>query len=697
MHFSAKKYTLVSVGRNSELELSASKLEINAFQEDTIQSASLRSVLAGGIIYSHRVNEVLPKSYKDSLYYHKANVVFADIVFGISNSRSIKYYKFPIRVPSKWIFSLEEGIYNGEERFNFTEGVVEDYQLDDSVLSRFHKLNSSIDKINFSERTESSYKLQFDNHFKHSENALFMYLTSGVVISQLVSDLLGQIGFGTTIIHEITVNIHSTREICQYCAEGVKELLHPEGKFLNRLKSSLLEISEATKKTITFHPHITVSLNSSYFLEHGTKFTQDYQWELSFSYELDFYHTHTCFISVNKDKAGFKYYADILWNYIRGEFNDNPSSIEGYLKQMSEEFDIFKGSLVKSVQKYNHTNEVAFTIEQLDAFTLNVMLLLEQYVDLLDEEMFDVAEIGVRSKKTLERSVARNKKVVDIEVEELEDGELPESLQELFYMVLPLARACQDKYMWGALGTSLAEYIGYIMGKSDPNETQEQLYNGLEFEELDESECEISIYEAIDNLKEWVTEIEPSTSNNPWKDLLYGVSFIPQEPIKNILLFNIVSEYYKTAVSFARYCIEVHNETLGDFTREEHDDINRELKKWYQKNEDTLKLFQEGLVHVPSSNPSGNLWTMFCSQFNKLTDTQKYFYLQQELTSFEGIEGYLYENHVNSLQELHTANGLEIDNSLGSILPSSGSLHTDSSFVDLVGLVEELHLPDKEL
>ncbi len=55
------------------------------------------------------------------------------------------------------------------------------------------------------------------------------------------------------------------------------------------------------------------------------------------------------------------------------------------------------------------------TIEQLDAFTLSVLLLLEQYIDLLDEEMLDLAEIGIRPKKTLER----NKKVVDIEVEEL--------------------------------------------------------------------------------------------------------------------------------------------------------------------------------------------------------------------------------------------------------------------------------------
>lgn len=279
MHFSAKEYTLISVGKNSELELSASKLEVDAFKEDTIQSASLRSVLAGGIIYSYRINEALPKSYKDSLYYHKANIVFADIVFGISDSGSTKHYKFPIRVPSKWIFSLEEGVYTGEEGFNFIEGVVEDYQLDDSALSRFHKINGGIDKINFNKRTESSYKLQFDNHFKHSENALFMYLTSGVVISRLVGDLLGQIGFdSTTTLHEVIVNIYSTREICQYCSEGVKELLHPEGKFLNRLKSSLLEISES-KKSITFHPHIAVSLNSSYFLEHGTKFAQDHQWD----------------------------------------------------------------------------------------------------------------------------------------------------------------------------------------------------------------------------------------------------------------------------------------------------------------------------------------------------------------------------------------------------------------------------------
>jgi hypothetical protein len=38
------------------------------------------------------------------------------------------------------------------------------------------------------------------------------------------------------------------------------------------------------------------------------------------------------------------------------------------------------------------------------------MLLLEQYIDLLDEEMFDVAEIGIRPRKTLERTVGRNKK-----------------------------------------------------------------------------------------------------------------------------------------------------------------------------------------------------------------------------------------------------------------------------------------------
>lgn len=211
------------------------------------------------------------------------------------------------------------------------------------------------------------------------------------------------------------------------------------------------------------------------------------------------------------------------------------------------------------------------------------MLLLEQYIDLLDEEMFDVAEIGMRPMKTLERTVGRNKKVVDIEVEELEEGELPENLQELFYVVLPLARTYQDKYMWGALGTSLAEYVGYILGKSDPTETQEQIYNGLEFEEPDEDTHRISIYEAIDNLKEWVTKIEPSTSNNSWKDLLQGVSLIPPGYIKDILLFNIVREYYKTAVSFAKYCIEVHNETLGDLTREEHDDINKELKKWHKK------------------------------------------------------------------------------------------------------------------
>jgi hypothetical protein len=60
----------------------------------------------------------------------------------------------------------------------------------------------------------------------------------------------------------------------------------------------------------------------------------------------------------------------------------------------------------------------------------------------------------------------------------------------------------------------------------------------------------ISIYEAIDNLKEWVTKTESSTSNNSWKNLLHGVSLIPPGSIKDILLFNIVREYYKTAVSF---------------------------------------------------------------------------------------------------------------------------------------------------
>lgn len=64
---------------------------------------------------------------------------------------------------------------------------------------------------------------------------------------------------------------------------------------------------------------------------------------------------------------------------------------------------------------------------------------------------------------------------------------------------------------------------------------------------------------------------------------------------------------------------------------------------------------QANPVHLIPSNPSGNLWTMFCSQFNKLTHTQKYFCLQQELTDFEGIEGHLHENHVNSLQKLRVA------------------------------------------
>lgn len=110
-----------------------------------------------------------------------------------------------------------------------------------------------------------------------------------------------------------------------------------------------------------------------------------------------------------------------------------------------------------------------------------------------------------------------------------------------------------------------------------------------------------------------------------------------------------------------------------------------------QKNEDTLSLVQENPVHLIPFNPLDNLWTIFCSQFNKLTHTQKYFCLQQELTDFEGIEGYLHENHVNSLQELRAINGLDIDNSL-TILPSN-----DSLVVDLAGSLEELHLSAEEI
>ncbi len=68
------------------------------------------------------------------------------------------------------------------------------------------------------------------------------------------------------------------------------------------------------------------------------------------------------------------------------------------------------------------------------------------------------------------------------------------------------------------------------------------------------------------------------------------------------MLFNIVRKYYKTAVSFAKYCIEVQNETLGDFTTEEHDDINKELKN-STKDKDTLSLMQATPVHLTASNP----------------------------------------------------------------------------------------------
>ncbi|MES2215633.1 MAG: hypothetical protein V4485_06485 [Pseudomonadota bacterium] len=494
--FVAKRYTSNQPSHHLTLE---------QVQERGVFGASLSGLTTAGYEYSAKINSILPKSYKNSQGFHKSNIVFADILFVVSDSviGVQKTIKIPIRVPSKLIFSLEEGIYEGEKEFDYKEGIhevikaveyhaegdhgvkegeinvgkksLETYQYDDSALSRFHKLNSGIDDVNFQVQTESNYKRQFDNHFKHSENALLMFITSSTVISMIVDQLSRDMG-KSFVINEIIFNIHSTREICNHCANGIDGLLDANSKFVNRLQSCLMEAS-TREKSFTIDRDVELSLNCSYFLSKSKVNQQDYHPLQGIHPSLDALQSNSCFISGSKDKTEFNHYNKSIHDLIKRELGRD---FEAFIRQINSESDVFRGKLIASIQKHNKANEVSFTVEQLDSFSLNIMLILEEYIDLLDEEMCDVANIPVRSRRELDASAANPNKVIDIDVELLEGGDLIENLQELFYEILPIAKKCKPLYAWGCYETSLAEYVGFILDKIEIDPEKQELYASLE-------------------------------------------------------------------------------------------------------------------------------------------------------------------------------------------------------------------------